>query len=220
MAVWMLLCSVLVNGITAGLFFLEVKKQKEDLYPKGKKEIVELAAYCVPAIMLTLGLSVFIAVFYRENTFLFTLKRVVMLALLWPIAYIDLKTNRIPNRFIAAGLILRAVLLAAEFFWARDTVIPALLTEFAASLLLFVAALLCTLIIKNSIGGGDMKLFLVMGLLLGLQGTWGAVFLSLIVSFIAAVVLLITRKKSRKDSIPFGPAVAIGTYLSIFLTGM
>ena len=95
-----------------------------------------------------------------------------------------------------------------------------LLTEVIASAVLFLVAVLCALIVKNSIGGGDMKLFVVMGLLLGLQGTWGAIFLSLIVSFIVAVALLITRKKSRKDAIPFGPALAAGTYLSIFLTGM
>ena len=74
--------------------------------------------------------------------------------------------------------------------------------------------------IKNGIGFGDMKLFIVMGLMLGLDGIWGAVFLALIVSFLIAAFALITKKKTRKDAIPFGPALVIGTYLSICLSGM
>ena len=89
---------------------------------------------------------------------------------------------------------------------------------FAAALLL--ASLLCILVVKNGIGFGDMKLFVVMGLLLGLDGIWGAIFMALIVSFFIALYVLITKKKTRKDAIPFGPALVIGTYLSICLSGM
>lgn len=218
---WMILCSILVNGATVGLFFYELR-QHRDKYPawRGNRPPMTALVYSALMIMAAVGLSVFITCFYRDNSFLFTLKRVVMLALLWPIAYTDFTAYRIPNLFVVAGLVARAIVLAAEFFWERDTLFSTLLTEVIASVVLFLVAALCTVIVKNSIGGGDMKLFVVMGLLLGLQGTWGAIFLSLIVSFIVAVALLVTRKKSRKDAIPFGPALAAGTYLSIFLTGM
>ena len=218
---WMTLCSILVNGAAASLFYYELKKHR-DKYPawQGGKPPWALRLYSVLMIVVAVGLSLFITGFYRDNTFLFTLKRVIMLALLWPIAYTDYTAYRIPNLFIVSGLIARAAVLVAEFCWERDTLLSNLLTEVIASMVLFLMAALCALIVKNSIGGGDMKLFVVMGLLLGLQGTWGAIFLSLIVSFIVAVILLITRKKSRKDAIPFGPALAVGTYLSIFLTGM
>lgn len=221
MLVWMTPCSILINGAAAGLFYYELQKHREK-YPawQGRKPPRAALIYSVLMIVVAVGLALFITDFYSDNTFLFTLKRVVMLALLWPIAYTDFTAYRIPNLFIAAGLAARALVLVAEFFWERDTLLAYLLTEVIASVVLFLVAALCAFIVKNSIGGGDMKLFIVMGLLLGLQGTWGAVFLSLIVSFIIAVVLLATRKKSRKDAIPFGPALAVGTYLSIFLAGM
>ncbi len=218
---WMMLCSILVNGAAAGLLYYELQKNREK-YPARQEGKLPGAVlpYSVIMMLVAVGLSLFITAFYSGNTFLFTLKRVVMLALLWPVAYTDITAYRIPNLFIAAGLTARAALLAAEFLWERDALLSGLLTEVVAAAVLFLVALLCTIVVKNSIGGGDMKLFVVMGLLLGLQGTWGAVFLSLLVSFIVAVALLITRKKSRKDAIPFGPALAVGTYLSIFLTGM
>ena len=65
-----------------------------------------------------------------------------------------------------------------------------------------------------------MKLFIVMGLLLGLEGIWNAIFLAMFVMFVIAVVLLLSKKKTKKDSIPFGPAIAIGTYLAIISIGM
>jgi len=217
----MILCSILANGCGAGLLFNEIRKNQEKFkgWKDGKPPGIFLF-YGGCMIILAIGLSVFITVFYRGNTFLFTLKRTVLLALLWPIAYTDFVTYRIPNRFIVGGFCGRAAILAAELIFARENLIPVLLGEVIASLALFLAAGICTLIAKNSIGGGDLKLFLVMGLFLGLQGTWSAVFLSLIVSFVIAVVLLATKKKSRKDAIPFGPALMIGTYMSIFLTGM
>lgn len=217
----MTLCSILVNGAAAVLLYCELRRHRE-MYPTWQdgKPPGALLFYSMIMIVVAVGLSLFITCFYNDNTFLFTLKRAIMLALLWPIAYTDFTTCRIPNLFIVAGLAARAVVFAAEFFWERDTLLSYLVTELIASVALFLVATLCTVLVKNSIGGGDRKLFIVMGLLLGLQGTWGAIFLSLIVSFIVAVALLATRKKSRKDAIPFGPALAAGTYLSIFLTGM
>lgn len=218
---WMMLCSVLVNGAAVGLFYYELHNHREKypVRPDGKPPKAAYL-YSILAVTAAVGLSLFITLFYRDNTFLFTLKRAVMLAVLWPVAYTDFTACRIPNLFVVAGLTARAAILVAELIWERDALLSCLLTEAAAAAVLFLAALLCTVVVKNSIGGGDMKLFVVMGLLLGVQGTWGAIFLSLIVSFAVAVVLLITHKKTRKDAIPFGPALAVGTYLSVFLTGM
>ena len=79
---------------------------------------------------------------------------------------------------------------------------------------------LSSLLIKGAIGMGDVKLFSVMALYLGLEGIWPAIFCSLIVSFFVAVFSLVTKRAKRKDNIPFAPAILIGTYLSVFLTGI
>lgn len=89
-----------------------------------------------------------------------------------------------------------------------------------ATVAVLVACILCCLIVKGAIGMGDVKLFGVMALYLGLEGIWTAIFCALVVSFFIAVFSLITKKVKRKDNIPFAPAILIGTYLSIFLTGI
>lgn len=167
--------------------------------------------------LLIVALFIFM---YPTNGLLFSLKRFCVLALLWPLALIDWKTYRIPNKFVISGLCLRAAIFVAELFWDREYVFGNIVTELITALALMLASFLCSVCMKNSIGYGDIKLFFVMGLLLGPNGIWGAIFTSLIVAFIIALFLLITKRKNKKDVVPFAPSIMIGTYISIILTGM
>ena len=133
---------------------------------------------------------------------------------------IDWKPYRIPNRFVLTGLAFRVALVVAELFLDKEYLVGNLVSEVVAALALAVASFLCCICVKNSIGYGDIKLFLIMGLLLGLNGIWSAILMSLVVAFFAAIFLLLTKKKNKKDAVPFAPAIAIGTYLSVILTGM
>lgn len=176
--------------------------------------------YSATCFVLTILIAVFFPKVYPDNSIWVNVKRMVLLSIIWPIAYIDFKTLRIPNLFVIYGLVCRAVILVFEIFLGHQYVWQFLISEAIAAGALLLAAVLCALIVKNGIGFGDMKLFVVMGLMLGLEGIWGAIFLALVVSFFIAAFLLITKKKTRKDAIPFGPALVIGTYLSICLSGM
>ena len=66
---------------------------------------------------------------------------------------------------------------------------------------------------------GDVKLVLVMGAFQGFTGMVSSVFVSMIIAFIAAIVLLISKKRKRSDSIEFAPALLLGTTISVILTG-
>ena len=176
--------------------------------------------YCSVLIAVTIAASFLFCTVYKDNGILMSMKRLALLSLLWPIAYIDFKSFRIPNAFIIYGAACRVVIFAFELILNSDTVWMTLLSEVIAAAALLLASVLCALIVKNSVGFGDMKLFLIMGLMLGMDGIWGAIFLSLLVSFFISAFLLITKKKTRKDAIPFGPAIVIGTYLSVCLSGM
>lgn len=170
-------------------------------------------------ITVTLGASVLFCTLYADNNIFVSIKRLALLSVIWPVAYIDFKTYRIPNTFILFGLGCRAALLPFELLF-YDQFFTALLSEVIAAGALLLACILCALCLKGSIGFGDMKLLIVMGLLLGLDGIWSAVFTSLLISFVIAAFLLVTKKLTRKDAIPFGPAIVIGTYISVCLTGM
>ncbi len=209
-----------------GMFALirEIDKNKE-LYLSNadgeKKRLLSTKSiiYCVILIIFTVAISVYIALTQNENSIWEDIKYLALLTILWPIAYTDFKTYRIPNLFIVIGLIYRIIILVIEVLFKYDLVWTQLLSEGIAAAALLIASGLCAVCVKNSIGFGDIKLFVVMGLMLGLERIWGAVFLSLIISFFIAAYLLITKKKNRKDAIPFGPSIVLGTYLSICLIG-
>ena len=195
-------------------------QSEEEIRENAKLINVPVIIYTVIMVLITMGVAVLFCTVYKDNSILMSMKRLVLLSLLWPIALIDFKTYRIPNVFIMFGVISRIVILAFELIAQSEFVWMTLLSEVIAAVSLLLAAALCALCIKNSIGFGDMKLFIVMGLMLSLNGIWSAIFLSLIVSFFISLFLLITKKKTRKDAIPFGPAIVIGTYLSVCLSGM
>lgn len=66
------------------------------------------------------------------------------------------------------------------------------------------------------IGGGDVRLGVMMGLWLGWQNTVVAIFLAYIVGAIFAVFLLITKRARRDTAIPFGTFLAVTTMVSLY----
>ena len=66
------------------------------------------------------------------------------------------------------------------------------------------------------LGYGDVQVGILMGLLLG----WELFLISIIISYLLAsfmsIVLLASRKVTRKSKIPFSPFLVTGTFITIF----
>lgn len=69
----------------------------------------------------------------------------------------------------------------------------------------------------GGVGGGDVKLAGVLGIWLGLNKLLVALMIAFLLGGSLAAFLLVTAKKERKDSIPFGPFLSIGGYLAFIL---
>ncbi len=67
---------------------------------------------------------------------------------------------------------------------------------------------------KESLGGGDVKLFAVMGLYLGFVGSLFALMLSCVFGLLLALV-----KRGEEGRIPFGPAIAAATAVMLLFGG-
>jgi leader peptidase (prepilin peptidase) / N-methyltransferase len=126
------------------------------------------------------------------------------------LAVVDLEERRIPNRIVlpatAAAL---GVQIALE---PRQA--PRLIAFALGAGLFFYLPLL---VFRGGMGMGDVKLAIFLGAALG-----GAVVTALAVAvfaaFFAAVALLIKNgAEARKSAIPFGPFLALGAAIAIFL---
>ena len=77
--------------------------------------------------------------------------------------------------------------------------------------------LLIAIFFRGGIGGGDIKLLAVVGWFLGLKLTC----LSLLLSFLSAgfvgLMLMVLKIKGIKDTIPFGPFIALGSFISLLV---
>ena len=73
------------------------------------------------------------------------------------------------------------------------------------------------MISKGGLGLGDVKMAMAMGLWLGWRATVAALFMAFLVGGLLACCLLISGN-ARQKTLPFGPCLALGAYLS-FICG-
>lgn len=177
-------------------------------------------AYMTGMVALNLSLVVFFWYFYGQTDAIYILKRVGLAVFVCGIMPVDLKYHRIPNTFILAILIWRTICLLAELVIQREELLGNVLQEIIGVVIFFVVIALCMLVAKNSIGMGDLKLVLVIAACQGLYGVMNTLFIAMIIAFLAAIVLLVTKKKQRKDTLAFAPCIMLGLYASLFLMGV
>lgn len=134
--------------------------------------------------------------------------------LLIPIAVIDLQRGLILNKLTIPGFILGlAFLLGLQIENWKDLLLGAL----AGGLILFVIGWLGTLLFKKeSMGMGDVKLFAMIGIFIGLKGVLLTMLFSIYIAALFIVIGLILRKLRLGETIPFGPFIAIGTLAYMF----
>ncbi len=190
-------------------------KNIRGILPSGWKQW--LCFVCIPVSLV--GVAWMISSFYRMPV-VYVLKRVCVVAVLWPIAVSDFQEYRIPNKLILLGLALRVPFLVAELFVHTDTVGAVVVNELVAVAGSTVVCLVCMFLSRGSLGMGDLKLLMFMSVFLGVEGILGSMFVSIFFSAVAAIGLLLLRKKSRKDAIPFAPFILAGTIVSLILTGV
>jgi len=75
--------------------------------------------------------------------------------------------------------------------------------------------LLIAVLSNGGMGGGDIKLMAVLGFWFGLKTIVFITLLAFIVGSVISVLLLLTKVKSRRDFIPFGPFIAVATFLAL-----
>ena len=81
--------------------------------------------------------------------------------------------------------------------------------HFAASLGGGLVFLLLAIVTKGAIGGGDIKLIAAMGLWLGIRPLLSVIVYGFIAGGIAALILLLTKQKSRHSYFAYGPYFAL-----------
>lgn len=86
----------------------------------------------------------------------------------------------------------------------------------AGAVIGFGVLLLIGMISKGGMGGGDIKLFFVIGLVLGTIQTLLTLFLAALIGSVVGIIILRRKGQGRKTPIPFGPSIAAAAVIVYF----
>lgn len=141
-----------------------------------------------------------------------------MASILVVICLIDLHEQIIPDELVLLILIATVLYKAAAYFLYGTSIV------FRDGIFGFLSGGLFFLIIavasNGAMGGGDIKLIAVLGLILGLKKTLLNILLAFIIGAVVSLYLLLSGKKGRKDAIPFGPFINIAFIITLFYGDM
>ncbi len=171
-----------------------------------------------PLIELLTGIT-FALVFYKYGMSVNTLLFLILTFSLIVISGIDYYHKVIPDIF---PLILACAGLLLSFF--NTTLGDTYLQRFLHSVyglaagggsLFLIGVLGKAVYKKEAMGGGDVKLMAGVGAIIGWQCALFAIFVAALIGSIAGLLLVIFSKK--REYLPFGPFLAFGSYITLFL---
>jgi leader peptidase (prepilin peptidase) / N-methyltransferase len=122
----------------------------------------------------------------------------------------DLAYMMIPDKVL---LFFLPILIIARIFIPIDPWWDPILGAFSGFGLLFLIALVTK---GNGMGFGDVKLYFVIGIVLGFQAVILSFFLASLFGSIFGGIGLLTGLVKRKQPIPFGPFIAVGALISYY----
>ena len=142
----------------------------------------------------------------------------ILMAVLVAQTWIDLKTQRLPREITYTGIILGAVALSiAAIVIAEPERIWMMVLGAAIAL---VAMWLIYTLSRGGMGDGDVRLAPLLGMYLGWLNP-GIVLPGLFFGFIAGAVvgvaMMAIDRAGRRTAVPFGPFLAVGTIVGIFV---
>jgi leader peptidase (prepilin peptidase) / N-methyltransferase len=131
------------------------------------------------------------------------------------LAATDLTEHRLPDKLTVPAIALSAALLTAASWHLGDF---AALGRAAIAATAAATFFLALALITRQVGGGDVKLAVLTGMLPGWLG-WNHLVLALLsgllLAALSAGVLMATRRISRRDPLPLGPFLLAGALLGV-----
>jgi leader peptidase (prepilin peptidase)/N-methyltransferase len=134
---------------------------------------------------------------------------------------VDLEHGLILNRVVYPSMVV-ALLLAlipqswlTQETWLTPLIKPGIASAALGGAIGFVVFFLIAIISRGGMGWGDVKLAAFIGLATGFPLVFAAIIMAAILGGIVAVALLIARKRNRRQTVPFGPFLAVAAMVTL-----
>lgn len=213
--VWAIICGYLavvtldIDKAKKHKFFYSEEKNVDITL---KKNTIVIGAILAFVIAFSTSLKILIDVSDVVNVG----KLLIILLILIGSACFDYREHRIPNIFplvlSVSGIVFLIVGIVTKQEGAMSYVVSSTFATFGCVLGLIVASALT----NKGIGAGDVKIMGALAFVGGVYLVCGVLFFSVFTCALIAVALLVTKRKTLKEVVPFAPFILMGYVISIF----
>jgi leader peptidase (prepilin peptidase)/N-methyltransferase len=152
-------------------------------------------------VYLTYGLSIQSLIF------------IILSSALIIIAFIDLNVQIVPDVISLPGIVIGLII---SFFVPYISFINSALGVVAGGGIILIIGLAGSVIFKKeAMGGGDVKIAAMIGAFLGWRYIIISLFLGFFLGALAGIFLIMSKIKSREDTVPFGPFIVLGSFITL-----
>ena len=134
----------------------------------------------------------------------------LLISLVIIITISDLEKMIIPNKvllFFAGIMLIIRIFIPTEPWW----------DAYLAAIIGFLLLLLIAIVSKGGMGGGDVKLFFVLGLFVGIKGVFFTLFFASLFGLTFGLIMMAKQKLQRKQPIPFGPFIGLAALVVYYM---
>ena len=182
------------------------------LFLKGKcRSCGDKISFQYPMVELCNGI-LYLSIFLKYGYSLNSIKYMLLVSLMIVIGMIDFKTKYVYTVTTIVGSIIGIIFFIYEWIYTKSFPFDQLI-----GLLIGGGLIALIVVLTHGMGEGDIEIAAISGFILGVKSTIFMLFSSFILGGIVGIIILALRKKGRKDEMPFGPYLAIGTILAIFI---
>jgi leader peptidase (prepilin peptidase)/N-methyltransferase len=169
-----------------------------------------------PVIEITTGLMFAATCIFVSSQFTISLfYYLLIISSFIVIFFTDLRYGIIPDKILLPTIV---VSLLYQLFINPSSFIINLFCGIGAFLFFItVSVIFSALTKKDAMGGGDIKLAFLLGLILGFPNIIVSLYLAFLTGAFVGIILIIWKKKSfRGATLPFGPFLILGAVISLF----
>jgi len=165
-----------------------------------------------PIVELLTGL-IYLIIYLVYGLSIQTLIYIILTSSLIIISFIDLNEQIVPDVISLPGIVLGFII---SFFVSYISFVNSALGIVVGGGIILVIGLAGSVIFKKeAMGGGDVKLAAMIGAFLGWKYSIISLFFGFFLGALAGIILILSKVKSKEDTVPFGPFIVLGSLITL-----
>ena len=207
--------SLIVTGLVGGAFLMRDARGKVEKM-RGAAPLFNREKIFLPLLFFVMILGDLAACYYADGIWN-GIKVVGALSVAAAAAWTDGNCKVIPNSYSVLLLGIRTLLLIPEGVMAVEQLPERIIGSVVSLVICLAFLLLMRKITGGGLGYGDVKFLSALSFLCGIYAAIGTMLIALLICVVCSGVLIARKKKTWKDTLPFGPFLFIGLWVTVIL---